>query len=123
MTVEISVDGEDLLSLVRQVEEPYAAAEQAPSLAGRYQALLAEVLLEKPSYFLRGDAKVALYRCICGCDICWPLLVRISSTRDLVVWSEFEQPHRPAWRYQRLGPLVFTRRDYQRALDAAARAL
>lgn len=35
-----------------------------------------------------------------------------------VRWSEYRQPHRPHWRYDRLPPLIFGRRQYEAAITA-----
>lgn len=120
-TAQIIVDGTDLLDVVRTIEQPYADADSQPSLAGAYEGLPADVLREPGQYFLNVDCGgTPIYECVCRCEGCWSLLVRITVTRDLIVWSQFEQPHQPTWRYDRLGPFTFMRSRYERALRCAA---
>lgn len=64
------------------------------------------------------DGRVPLLGCSCGEWGCWPLLARITSTDEHVVWSEFRQPHRPDRDYSAFGPFVFDRGDYFDAVDA-----
>jgi hypothetical protein len=121
--LDIFLDDQNLLELVREAERPFAAAEGHPKFAGCYAALPADLLLAE----LDGQRveKVSLYDCQCGCYGCWPLRVRISKSEDLVIWSEFEQPHRRPfirtswWRYDKLGPFKFVREQYVAALAKA----
>jgi len=68
--------------------------------------------------------KVSIYDCECGCFGCWPLQVRISKSENMIVWSDFEQPHRGPnsraswWRYDKLGPFEFNREQYMAALGS-----
>jgi hypothetical protein len=117
--LDIRVDDRNLLEYVRDTERPFATAEGHPNLAGQYEALPASMALEHLA--TKGNAKVSLYDCECGCYGCWPLLVRISAAGGIVTWSEFEQPHRGVnsgaswWRYDRLGPFQFDRSQYEAA--------
>lgn len=54
--------------------------------------------------------KATVLGCTCGITGCWFLLVRITMLDDVVLWSDFEQFHRP-WIYT-LGPFVFDRKAY-----------
>ena len=65
-----------------------------------------------------ATAPTRLLDCDCGVAGCWPLEVRIDVTEHTVVWSEFSQPHRPAWRYDGLGPFSFDRVQYVESLRA-----
>lgn len=139
----ILINDRDLIDLVRDAERPHAAREVAErrradpeldltvdQLAGDYLHLTREELalpsrhLFEPSGDVRRGftvadddplhAKTTVLQCTCGILECWFLLVRITLFDDFVVWSDFEQFHRD-WVYD-LGPFVFDRGDYQRAL-------
>ena len=130
-TIDFEVNGRDLRDIVREIESPFAEAEGHPQLAGQYTGLPASHLLP-PSQHLFGQptgaygytAKVTLLQCSCGEPGCWPLLARVTTTADAVVWSEFEQPHRRGrWSYEKLGPFVFDRRQYERAIETGSQAI
>jgi hypothetical protein len=126
--VDIFVNGRNLVQILREVELPFATREGKPDLAGSYVGLRpAEVFLPS-SRLLSGEPmafgdhddpedKTAVLGCSCGEVGCWPFLVRIKLREDVVVWDGFEQPHRPAWRYDDLRPFVFDRRQYFSALE------
>jgi hypothetical protein len=122
--VGIFINGSSLVDMVREVELPFAASEGKPRLAGKYVGLPLEAILF-PSRRLLGDreeryddwgGRISVLGC--GCDEvgCWPLQVVIAATENRVTWSDFEQPHRKSWRHDRLGPFVFERGAYERAL-------
>ena len=127
LALDIRVDDRDFLEYVREVEAPFAAAEGHPDLAGKYQALPAEIAL--PDLAEEQAEKVSLYDCECGCFGCWPLRVRISTSEKSIIWSDFEQPHRGPnsraswWLYDKLGPFAFDREQYVEALAEAASEL
>ncbi|WP_329021712.1 hypothetical protein [Streptomyces sp. NBC_01423] len=60
--------------------------------------------------------KAPVLGCECGEWGCWPLMVRITATADLVTWDAFEQPHRTTRDYTALGPFHFDRHQYDDAL-------
>ncbi len=129
-TISIFVDGQSLVQWVRKAERPLA---ENPKLAGAYigvsTAWIGPGILP---YFLGQGAdalgyadpadaqdrgKTPLLSCKgCGEVGCWPFLARITVDDDTVTWSEFEQPRRPGWRYEGLGPFVFARKQYEAAL-------
>ncbi len=91
----IRIDGRPLLDIVREMEAPTAAADGQPDLAGRYDYLNAADVLA-PSRQLFGEAfrrlladgdkdgdKVSVLECECGCEGCWPLLMRRSPSPRL----------------------------------------
>jgi hypothetical protein len=125
--LDVLLDERDFLELVREAEEPFAIAEGHPNLAGKYEALPADVAI--PCLTSKQSEKVSLYDCECGCLGCWPLLVRISESDKIVTWSDLEQPHRGPqsraswWSYDKLGPFEFDRSQYLAALEKANRAL
>lgn len=63
----------------------------------------------------RRRRKATVLGCTCGIVECWFLMVEITLLDDVVIWSDFEQFHRP-WVYA-LGPFVFDRAAYERALE------
>lgn len=124
----ILIDGRPLLDLIREIEAPIAAANGQPDLAGKYDYLnSADVLF--PSRHLLGEPvrplldygeKVSVLECDCGCEGCWPLLMRITVADDSVIWSDPQQLHRDNWVYPPGWYLVFDRRQYEQALDVIA---
>jgi hypothetical protein len=125
--VDIFVNGRNLVDILKEAEQPFAPREGKPDLAGGYVGLSPEeVFLPSPRLFGEPtthydrdarDGKIAVLGCVCGDPGCWPLRVEITLRDDLVIWSDFEQPHRAAWRYDEMRPLVFDRAQYLFALD------
>lgn len=127
----IFVNERNLIDLVREVEQPFALREGSPGKAGAYMGLSPwETLL--PSRHLLGEperqynlkrGRIAILACgDCGEVDCWPLVAKITMRPDVVIWSEFEQPHRGSgspieqWRYDGLKRFVFARNQYEREL-------
>ena len=76
------------------------------------------------SFSLAPDrGRAWLLGCDCGEVGCWPLDARIEVTDDLVMWQDFQQPHRPERDYRSFGPFVFGRKEYDRAVADAVAAL
>lgn len=125
--VAVFVNGRNLVDILREVELPFATREGRPDLAGSYVGLPPEEvflpsprLLGEPATFYDRDGtedKVSVLGCGCGDVGCWPFRVKIALRDDVVLWSDFEQPHRRAWRYDELRPFVFDRARYLSALD------
>ncbi len=130
-TVQLVVDGRDLIERLREYEMPFALQEEAPQIAGSYSGIDVEGII--PSHFLgqciplhacgANDEKVALLECECGNAGCWPFAARITVTDTTVCWSDFEQPHRRAdsaggwWDYAGFGPFEFARDAYEAELS------
>lgn len=137
--LEILVDGVPLLDLVREAELPYAREEQleraaefapdpAPLLAGDYTYFSVRLCGWPSRHYLGEPADVAfnqeadeimLLGCTCGVAECWALLARVELTDTLVRWSGFRNNHRDWELSGRLGPFVFSRRQYEQALREA----
>jgi hypothetical protein len=125
--VLIFINDRNLIDIVREVELQFAAREGKPDLAGSYIGLPPEdVFLPSPrllgepvTYYDHdiSDGKLAVLGCICGEPGCWPFRVRITLQDDIVLWSDFEQPHRAGWRYDEMLPFVFDRTQYLSALS------
>jgi hypothetical protein len=136
--LKILIDGVPLLDLVREAELPYAREEQlerakefapepAPLLAGGY-AYFGRSWTGWPSRHYLGepaetaynqeDDEIMLLGCTCGVSECWALLATIEVTETEVRWSGFRNNHRDWDVSATLGPFVFSRRQYERALRA-----
>ena len=125
--VNIFVNDRNLLDILREVEIPCGKREGKPNLAGRYVGLPPEDvflpslrLLGEPTTYYDHDSyegKIAVLGCGCGEPGCWSFRVRITLREDVVIWSDFEQPHRTTWRYDEMRPLVFDRAQYLSALN------
>jgi hypothetical protein len=144
------VDDVDFLELVRAFELPFAIAEGHSERAGEYggrwwpqsttAAEVAGLFLGRPDPLAPKSGQSEILSCTCRIPGCWPLLCRIEVRRETVEWSSFEQPHRRPlsprpegfsphrtlrhqghWRYESFGPFVFSRIQYEAALDAALR--
>jgi hypothetical protein len=72
---------------------------------------------EKDSYFARIN-RVYLLGCECGEVGCWPLMARIKTEGEFVMWDSFEQPHRKERDYSGFGPFVFDAKQYREAVAA-----
>ena len=126
-TVIPHINGRSLIDLAREVETPSAAQEGKPELAGSYDGLMADERIAWPSaHFLGepvlswfGDGDTVLLGCECGEWGCWPLTTQVTADDELILWSRFRQGHRN-WDYSRLGPFLFSREQYERALMATA---
>jgi hypothetical protein len=132
----ITINGRELVEIIRTAELPFALAEGHPDLAGAYAGLPPELaflpsmhLLGDPDDLYSGlvrtgeDTKPAVLVCECGEPGCWPLCVRIDVEPGVVVWTDFEQPHRArddgrnaAWSHAAVGPFRFDRAAYEAAL-------
>ncbi len=125
--VDIFVNGRNLVDILKEAELPSATREGEPDLAGSYAGLPPEAVFlpsprllgEPTTYYDRDpyDGNITVLGCICGDPCCWPFRVKITLRDDVVIWSGFEQPHRAAWRYDEMRPLVFDRTQYLSALD------
>lgn len=118
-TVDVVIDGRDLLDRVRALEAPQASADGQPELAGSYTGIPAYEWAYLPDE--DDEGRVAVLGCTCGVVACWPLLVRITWKAGTVVWSDFQQPNR-GWSYERLGPFTFAREQYETAVAAVTAA-
>ena len=102
--VEIYVDGEKLLDIIREIEAPYAKEEGYPELAGAYGHIS-----PKDLYFGLGtaliensdacDNKVYLFCCEdCGDILCWSISFMVKEDEKYVYWYDFKHEHRN-WKY------------------------
>jgi hypothetical protein len=121
------VDGRPLTELVAEFETSHGYLP-----AGGYGGLMHGDfrMRDLARYFLGHDdhqwtrpGYVWLLGCDCGEVGCWPLEARIVTDDETVIWTEFEQPHRPARDYQSFGDFVFDRTAYEQAVRRAVEAL
>lgn len=122
-TVTPVVDGVSLVELARRQELAPAKAAREEDMAGAYAGLAigrgrsdawrAWFLGGGMSFF--GDGDTCLLGCRCGDVRCWPLTAHVELTKATVTWRDFRTGHR-AWDLSRLGPFVFARNAYERAL-------
>jgi hypothetical protein len=134
--VLITINGRHLLAIVRDFEASFAKREGKPDLAGAYTYFGPAITLlpsrhffgEPVHDFTDGQGRIFVLSCTCGIPGCWPLSARVEVREREIVWSDFRQPHRGPdapqghWRYDGLGPFVFNRQIYERALSADRRA-
>ncbi|MEV6907949.1 hypothetical protein [Amycolatopsis sp. NPDC051071] len=138
--VNIVVDGVPLIHLVRELELPYAEAEEieragefpdyppgklAQELAGGYLSLSrtftwpSRHFLGEPLELPHGgdDGETMLLGCTCGINDCWAFLATIVLTEETVTWSGFRNNSRD-WDLSGLGPFIFSRSQYEASLRA-----
>ncbi len=115
--LQIFINGQSLIDLVRPVELPFAELEGKLDLAGQY-GWLSDVDCEIQR--LKTE-ECMLLGCPCGIPDCWPLTARVSLSEDVVCWSRFLNWHKAKgcaseWAYTALGPFVFDRQQYETAV-------
>lgn len=128
LAVELLIDGESLMEMLRRFEAPMAKREGHPKLAAAYSfpTLNPETLAALVTGSEGEDGKVAVLECECGIPGCWPLLANIAVGPAEIVWSAFEQPHRSEesaaghWSYEGFGPFTFSRDEYEHVLRSIA---
>lgn len=119
------IDDEPLTDRIHRFENEAGMETRPTSYGGlvpenyRFGSLTAHFLGE--TELTRDRAPVL--GCDCGEWGCWPLLCRIDATDDIVVWSQFGQPFRPARDYSPFGPFTFDRDAYDVALARLERSV
>ena len=127
--IDIFINGDNLIDLVREVELPFAEAEGSPSIAGGYAGLPSASHLPPSRHFMGQSSNSTRNRSVhlltcrdCGEHGCWPLVADILVEDDTIIWKNFQQPHRSKperlWLYDDFGPFVFDRSQYEAALMA-----
>ena len=88
--VEIYINGQEIIPLLKKIEEPYAIEEGYPDLAGGYGHRLSEELhKELTEAFCEGTYAykegVELLCCsACGISGCWSVVVYVKQEEDFV---------------------------------------
>lgn len=141
LRIDVAIDGVPLQDLVRAIELPNVRTESSKlSLAGSYAGVdLVELYLpplKQSVNHLGGGLSnpTLMLMCTCGERGCWPLLTELVLTDEVVAWTGFQNPHRsawrkervpqtPVWRYDGLGPFTFDRQQYQAEVTRMRREL
>ena len=112
------INGRDLIPILREMELRLATADGKPMAAGSYGGLtpvewewIGDMIEGKPSTAIMADGSVAVLACECGVTDCWPLCAHVEVSSGIVEISGFFQPYRPEWRYDGLGPFIFSQRQ------------
>jgi hypothetical protein len=124
--VDVFVNGRNLVDVLRGGDALRRARRQTPPRRQLRRLPFEEVFLTSPR--LLGEpttcydhdspeGKIPVLGRGCGDVGCWPFRVRITLRDDVVIWDDFEQPHRRAWRYDEMRPFVFDGAQYLSALD------
>ena len=117
MTWQILINDIDLISLVKIVEQPMAAANNEVGIAGSYAPLTLDDLYDEIKIDCDVETKeITLLGCPCGIVDCWPLCAHMEQSEDTIMWYGFSNPHRK-WDYSNFGPFVFDKREYEDLLD------
>ncbi len=88
--LQIFINGQSLIDLVRKVEQPFADLEGRPHAAGEYGWLAGAAC----DLFDATVQEVMVLGCTCGTTDCWPLYCRIERLPGQVNWSGFFNPYR-----------------------------
>jgi hypothetical protein len=115
------IDGKSLISILKDVELPFAKKEGSPKIAGSYDGLFISGVRPPSEYFYgkettRLDGKTQILICSCLIAGCWDFICKIDVTSKKVIWKNFEQVHRKNWNYEGLGIFEFDRKQYENAL-------
>ena len=101
---EIYINGQEIIPLLKKIEEPYAAKEGHFDIAGAYGHRLPQELYEElTEVFCEGtyahEEGVELLCCgDCGLSGCWSIVVYVKQDENYVYWYKFRQNHRE-WEY------------------------
>lgn len=117
------VDGTSLVELV----EVYERAKGYLDPAGGYGGLVPAYFKYGPlNEYFAGKSKseywenlkgIYLLGCSCREVGCWPLIASVSHQGDTVTWTGFQQPFRPKRDYSKFGPFMFSRAQYEGAVN------
>lgn len=128
--LDIQVDGQSLIELLRKSEEPYAKADGTPELAGCYQGVPLTLALAPYKHFLgepsrrysfEGDSVLLVGNANIPASMRdeWRLSAKISFFRRVVVWHDLSlEAKKGKWPYFNLDLLVFNRYQYEESLKA-----
>jgi hypothetical protein len=125
--VEIRIDGQPFLDMVRKVELGFAgqpAGAYVPASLGDLR-LDVEIIGGRPVFpragVFGGASSAILLICECGYSSCWSLIADITVEHTTVRWSGLSSTasdRDPAWNYSAIEPLLFERDAYFRAVRA-----
>lgn len=115
------IDGKSLISILREIELPFARKEGCPEIAGAYDGISISCDFFSSGYYSgenkiqQSDAKTPLLLCDCSCAGCWDFVAKIVKTNKKIIWKNFEQVHRENWNYDELGILEFDKEQFENA--------
>ena len=127
-TIDIYIDGRNLIDIVRDYEVRFKGSDGEPNaIAGAYAGLPDGELLEslvgcgtqhEPR---RAGSQRIVLGCDCGISGCWPLNCDIQIGNAQVVWSQFQNPFRSSdcgeyWDYSDFPTFPFERAQYDGAI-------
>jgi len=118
--VEIYINNHELISILKEIEAPFAEAEGHSDLAGAYGHISSNLLYKDLSDVLNGNKflmenGVELLCCSgCGDSGCWSILVFVSQDEDYIYWNNFKHNHRN-WKYDI--SYKFDKKEYMKALQ------
>lgn len=117
---EIYINGQEIIPLLKTIEEPFAIEEGYPELAGGYghrftQELYGELIEALCEGTYTNREGVELLCCNdCGISGCWSIVVFIRQDKNYVYWYKFMHNHRE-WKYNL--SYQFEKNAYMQALE------
>ena len=119
-SVDISINGKNLIEMLKAYELPYAIKEGHPDIAGQYMGIGSRELFERLSK--PGQHKIIFICNGCGEEGCWPMIMDIHENAHTATWSHFRQPHRGStskasyWDYSGFPTFTFDKIKYEAAM-------
>lgn len=97
------INGISLIDILREIELKYDS-----KIAGEYDGKeITDFIKDLDCENITNTEKKSLVICTCGFEGCWCLLANIQRNNNFVIWSNFEQNHRPEWKYDDLKEFKF----------------
>lgn len=108
--VEIYINGEEIVELLKEIEMPFAMNEGNIDIAGAYGHLTPKEL-----YSELADTEESALLCCDGCGFigCWAIFVNVEMDDSYVYWKGFRHNHRD-WEYDI--SYKFSRIEYENAI-------
>jgi hypothetical protein len=116
------IDGESLISILREIELPFCKKAKTENIAGAYDGLPISMVRPPSKHYYgedshRTDEKTTILICECLCEGCWDFVAKIETNKGNIIWKNFEQIHRSNWNYDELGIFEFDRKQFDSALS------
>ena len=94
--VEIYLNGVEIVSILKEIETPYANEENHANLAGAYGHVSPDELYANLTKY---EEDIEILCCSgCGESGCWWIIVDIEKDEKFVYWKRFRNNHRD-WKY------------------------
>ena len=119
--VEIYINGQELVDIVREIEDPFAQKEGHPNIAGAYGHNTPKFLYKELSEAFDDNSYSSKYGvpllCCRDCGVwgCWDIDVMVRRDDEFVYWENFRQGHRKNWLYNL--SYKFDRTEYEREIE------